>query len=301
MYAYVMAEMEFKQFYLDKNYVQFLWHLRFHKYNVIWCENSGSGLVTVLCKMILKDRLSNTKIVTRFHRVPSMLLEEKGWKALVPLFGSDVIVWVYDCKSELEKLLPTLNTQNFFAVHNGVDLNFYKNLGKTRESSLVVTLSNWWQHKRLELLIEAMQYLPKHELVVAGNFLNTSYKQYCQKLAKDKTNVFFMGYADQKEKRELFNKASIFVLPSKSEAWSTHVMEAMACESPVLITEGGGPNEFVPEQELLRQQVTSKELAEKIEQTSKDKELGQLNREHVKPYSWNNISLEVRKVLDSIK
>jgi len=230
------------------------------------------------------------------------MLRERGWKALVPLFGSDITVWVYDCLNELTELFPSLPRENFFVVHNGVDLEFYKPMGNvTKNQNLILTLSSWWKHKRLELLIEAMKYLPNYELAIIGRFLDSQYKEYCLNLAKEfPRRISFLGEKYGKEKVYWMNEAGIFVLPSKLESWSTQTMEAMACETPVLITEGGGVSEYVPEKERLPRNTTAKELAEKISSLSRNEDIGKKNREIVTKYSWENIRKEVDLVLKEV-
>ena len=301
-YSNIFSKLQFKPYY-SNSYKKFLLHLSLHKYRLIWCESNARGFVTLLCKTVLKKRLKDTKIITRFHRVPSMILEERGWKAIVPLFGSDIVVWVYDCLNELTELFPSLSHENFFVVHNGVNLDFYKPIANiTKNQNIILTLSNWWKHKRLELLIEAMKYLPDYELAIIGRFLDSEYKEYCLDSAKEfPRRISFLGEKYGKEKVHWMNKAGIFVLPSILESWSTQTMEAMACETPILITEGGGVNEYVPEKERLPKNITAKELAERIYSLSRDENIGKKNKEIVTKYSWENIRKEVDLVLEEVE
>ena len=308
IYRYVLKDMGFHCFQLDyqKRY-RYLLHLLRKRYDVIWACSNARGLITILCKSIpfIKRRLKRTRIITRFHRVPSMMLEERGWKAMVPLFGSDAVVWVYDSYSELKEFFPQFPTNKFYVVHNGVDLETYKPLEHvSKDENLVLTLSSWWEHKRLDLLIRAMRYLPEYKLVVAGNFIQVSYKIHClnlvEKMRKTIGNrITFVGAQYGFDKVRWLNKAGIFVMPSKLESWSTQTMEAMACETPVLITEGGGVKEFVPANQRLRTTVSPEGLAEKINKLSGNEKTGKENRERVKLYSWSIIRAEVQKVFKS--
>jgi len=303
MYSNVFSKLQFKKYYLDYSFKKFLLHLLLHKYRLIWCESDGRGFVTVLCKTVLKKRLKDTKIVTRFHRAPAMLINERGWKAMVPLFGSDLVTWVYDGLNELTEIFPSFPRENFFVVHNGIDLEFYKPMANiTKNPNLILTLSGWWQHKRLELLMEAMEYLPNYELVIIGKFLNAEYKEYCLNLAKRfSERISFLGEKYGNDKVYWMNKAGIFVLPSKIEAMSTQTMEAMACQTPILIPEGGGAYEYVPEEERLPENITAKELADKISLLSGNEKIGKKNREVISKYSWENIRKEVDLVLRKIE
>jgi len=303
MYSEAFRKRGFKKYTLKKSYRKFLLHLFLRNHRIIWCEGNARGFIMVLCKTILKNKLKNTIVITRFHRAPSMMLEERGWKAFVPLFGSDIVVWVYDCLSELTRLFPRFPPEKFFVVHNGVDLDFYKPMANiTKNENLILTLSNWWKHKRLELLIEAMKHLPNYELVIIGRFLDSEYKEYCLNLAKNfPRRILFLGEKYGEEKVYWMNRAGIFVLPSKLEAMSTQTMEAMACGTPVLITKGGGADEYVPEKERLPKNITAEELAEKIVSLSRNENIGKKNREIITKYSWENIRKEVDLVLMEVE
>jgi glycosyltransferase involved in cell wall biosynthesis len=301
-YNYVFKELQFECFYLDyKKYYKYLLKLLWKKYDLIWAESNARGFITILAKSapLLRKRMTETAVITRFHRVPKMMFKERSWKSLVPLFASDLLVWVYNCRNELKELIPLFPQERFYVVHNGIDLDFYKPMANTaKNQNLILTLSSWWKHKRLELLIEAMKYLPNYELVIIGRFLDSEYKEHCLNLAKKfPRRISFIGEKYGKEKVYWMNKAGIFVLPSKLEAMSTQTMEAMACETPILITEGGGTNEYVPEKERLPKNITAKELAEKIYALSRNERIGKKNRESVAKYSWETVRTEVDLVL----
>jgi len=306
MYRYVLEPMGFHCFQLDyQERWRYILHLLWRKYDLIWACSSARGLITLLAKNavpIVKGRMKDTKVVTRFHKCPNEIMATYNWKNLAPLFGCDWHAWVYDCRDELKALFPKFPLNNFCVVHNGVDLDFYKRREwVTRDENLVFTLSSWWENKRLSLLIEAMRHLPKHRLVVAGKFIQDHVKQECYRLADEMNpRIRFLGWITDLAKSIWLNRAGVFVMPSKSESWSTQTMEAMACETPVLRTEGGGANEFVPLNQQLKRNVSPRELAQKILVVSGDSEIGPENRERVRPYEWRNVRVETEQLLERV-
>jgi len=311
-YNYVLRHMDFDLYQMDFNKkltrTRYVLKLLLKKYDVIWACESARALITLLAKSTFK-KLEKCKLVTRYHRIcgPAgehglMWGEQDSWKIYAPLFGSDAVAWTYNCLSDLQRYFPMFPKEKFFVVHNGVDLDFYKPDESIREEKLIFTVSNWFKpRKKLHILIEAMRILSGWRLKIGGRFLNRSYEYECKQLASSMRNrIEFLGFVSDERKRELMQRADVFVMPSEYEGWSTPVMEAMACGCKVLRVEGGGAHEFVPDIELLPHNFTAEMLAEKILEISR-LDIREHNRECVKPFKWENVKKEAEKVLDSVR
>ena len=71
---------------------------------------------------------------------------------------------------------------------------------------------------------------------------------YCRDLSnklKVTENVRFLGYISDKDKHALYEAADIFALVSDKEAFGTVLVEAMANELPVVVTDARGPKSVV--------------------------------------------------------
>jgi glycosyltransferase involved in cell wall biosynthesis len=88
---------------------------------------------------------------------------------------------------------------------------------------------NW--KKGLDRLIEAMKLLPEARLAIAGND-EESYTATLPRAA----NVRFIGAVSGAEKDALLRNAAALVLPSISENFGNVVLEAMAVQTPVVVT-----------------------------------------------------------------
>lgn len=109
-------------------------------------------------------------------------------------------------------------------------------------------LSRIHEKKGVDLLIKAYSHtiskLSKKEdaplLIIAGPGLDTDYGQQMQALAAQskETNghIFFPGMLNGDAKWGAFYGAEAFVLPSHQENFGIAVVEALACGTPVLIT-----------------------------------------------------------------
>ena len=74
----------------------------------------------------------------------------------------------------------------------------------------------------------------------------------------------------------------------------------MNSETPVLRTEGGGTNEFVPANQRLRKAITPEELAEKINELSGDEKIGKQKMKRVRPYECSNVNVEAEQLLERV-
>ena len=94
--------------------------------------------------------------------------------------------------------------------------------------------------KNPELLIKAFVNIMKKNndkiklLIVGDGLLKTSLKK---KYSSYKENIFFLGFQNQKELRNHYKKADIFVLPSSKEPWGLVVNEAMCFQLPIITSD----------------------------------------------------------------
>jgi glycosyltransferase involved in cell wall biosynthesis len=96
------------------------------------------------------------------------------------------------------------------------------------------------------LLIEAFVAIKEKKenvrLLFAGNgFLENKIKERINKLPSQITSaITVLPFQDQQQMKLLYRVADIFVLPSKSETWGLSVNEALACGTPVIVSDKCG-------------------------------------------------------------
>jgi glycosyltransferase involved in cell wall biosynthesis len=95
--------------------------------------------------------------------------------------------------------------------------------------------------KGIHYLIQAWSKLnlPKETLILAG----TDPSVIASYLTSAKGNYHLAGYVP--EVSEIYNKCSVYVQPTVTEAFGIPVLEAMAHGRPVIVTEGAGVHETV--------------------------------------------------------
>lgn len=132
---------------------------------------------------------------------------------------------------------------HIFNIPNGI--NIVKNIEKKHSSKADIALfvGNFWQGKikGLDVLLKAMgivvQTHPHVKLLIAGKGDIELYKQLAV-IYKCDSNVEFLGQVHNVE--ELYQKSTVFVLPSRQEGMSNATLEAMSYSMPCVVTNVSG-------------------------------------------------------------
>ena len=131
-----------------------------------------------------------------------------------------------------------------FVVPNGIDFPPRPNVNRDETTLLFLGRINW--KKGLERVIAALPSIHAR-LVIAGND-EESLTPRLMELAQSHgvaDRVQFAGPVYGEAKWELLAKATLFVLMSKSENFGNAVLEALAMETPAVLSEGVGLAEEV--------------------------------------------------------
>lgn len=125
-----------------------------------------------------------------------------------------------------------------------------------RVPHLVLFLSRLHPVKRIEILLDAWpairKAMPDAQLVIAGTG-KESYERALRARARQLSlgeSVTFTGFVSGSDKRSLFAKASVFVLPSQHENFGVVVLEALAAGIPVVVSPEVQLAEFVTRNHL---------------------------------------------------
>jgi len=140
-------------------------------------------------------------------------------------------------------------------VHNGVDINEFIPQRSAKKENLLLFVGRLDVAKGLHILLKALNYLTTPvSLWVVGSSMDPRYYTKILILAK-KVNeknihkVTFMGAQQPHEMLKLFQKASISVQPSLSEALSMAILESLSCETPVVASNVGGIPDIIRDHE----------------------------------------------------
>ncbi len=138
--------------------------------------------------------------------------------------------------------VPTL------AISNGIDVSLYPPERHYKEATLkrfnlddrkltIVYVGRLDGEKRVDLLIDAMKQLNRHDvqLVIVGKGINM---EPLRRQASDLgSTCIFTGYVTDDEKRALLWRADVFVMASPAELQCIAALEALLCETPVVVAD----------------------------------------------------------------
>jgi glycosyltransferase involved in cell wall biosynthesis len=125
----------------------------------------------------------------------------------------------------------------------GAREDFFNSLPQLRGRRFLLFLGRLHEKKGCELLIEAFAAM-RHsaggdqspDLVIAGPCADEGYQTYLERRAEGASGVTFTGMLSGSLKWGAFSAADAFVLPSHQENFGIAVVEALACGTPVLIS-----------------------------------------------------------------
>ena len=203
--------------------------------------------------------------------------------------------------------------------HNGIDLTEFANLppqGSFRkkweiksEEKLTLFLGRLAPIKSLDLLIEAFagHLSNTGRLVITGPEESDGYGDYLKDLAERRGltgRVLFTGPLFGRDKLEALVDADVLVLPSHSESFGNAPAEAIACGTPVIVTEGCGIAPLVRDRVGLVVPHDAQSLGESIQRVFSDSGLREGFRRHApvvaRQLSWDGPVAEMEEIYEQV-
>jgi glycosyltransferase involved in cell wall biosynthesis len=125
--------------------------------------------------------------------------------------------------------------------------------GYKPDEFVLLWLGIFMPHRRLQDAIEAVNLLvargAKVRLLLAGS--ERSFPEYfksLQELAAKlgvQSQVTFAGKVEDDEVRDFYCACDAFLFPNENQTWGLAVLEAMACGTPVLVSQGAAVHEVL--------------------------------------------------------
>ncbi len=164
-------------------------------------------------------------------------------------------------------------------------------------------------HKNIPVLVRAVELLRIEkkidaELVIAGR-RDPKCVELHSLLRSKEVFVKYLGEVPDEELAALYNLASVFVLPSLREGFGLPVLEAMACGTPVIVSNRTSLPEIAGNAGLLFDASRPEELTELLYKVLSDKrltrELSLKGLARAAEFSWEKTAQKTWEVYDRVR
>ena len=211
---------------------------------------------------LISSKILNIPIVGVYHTdFPSYLYQNTKSKSVLFITRTFIKIFYKNYKKifcrtdEYKKILENdlgFKKENLLTLKAGIDLSKFD---KTFSSDLIWKSKNIENNnlkalyvgrvsveKNLDLLIEFWKEsdFKNLDLILVGDLeFNVDEEEL------KRSNIYFLGRAKGKELSTIYASSSFFLFPSITDTLGQVVMEALASGLPVIVTNKGGPKEFV--------------------------------------------------------
>jgi glycosyltransferase involved in cell wall biosynthesis len=227
----------------------------------------------------------------------------------VPILARRARVLFTPSKHVQRKLARRFGRQDVVVTPNGVDVSLFRP-GATQTqyplpASYVLFVGTLEPRKNLKALLRAWVQVQKDFkdtwLVIAGT---RSKVHRTEHLPVNVPHVAYLGYVEESALPGLYANALIFVMPSLDEGFGLPALEAMACGTPVIVSNGGALPEVVCDAGLVFDLSEPDGLARSMRLCLQDRELRRSLQEkglaRAQDFSWKNTADLIWKTLDAI-
>ena len=194
-------------------------------------------------------------------------------------------------------------------IPNGIDLNTYQPASRMWSPPHLLFVGRLVYQKGLDLLIEALSTLKDipWKLSIVGDGPQSELLQNMAGKLGLAERIDFLGWQAREALPEFYQKANLFIFPSRHEGMPNAVLEAMACGLPVIASRIAGNEELVENDEtgLLVEPENISSLRGALEKLllneARCRKMGEQGRQRVESaYSWNGVADKYLELLQQI-
>lgn len=158
--------------------------------------------------------------------------------------------------------------ENTWLIPNCVDTSYFVRKNNVPKEKMVLVPRNVRRDRGIHLAIEAFSIFskahPDFTMEIAGSD-GGEYFEYCQKMIADfglTDSVTFLGHQTQAQLVDLYNKASVSLVPSlEKEGTSLSALESMSCGTATVVTNVAGLKDLP----AIKAEPNPQDIAAKIE------------------------------------
>lgn len=282
---------------------QFILPRRLKRESVLWSPaNTGPLLVK-------RQALTVHDLSVLEHREWFQASFAFWYLLFVPILARRARVLFTPSEHVQRKLARRFGRQDVVVTPNGVDVSRFRPGAKQSQYQLparyVLFVGTLEPRKNLKALLQA--WVQVHEdfqdtwLVIAGT---QSKVHRTDHLPASVPHIVYLGYVEESALPGLYANAVLFVMPSLDEGFGLPALEAMACGTPVIVSNGGALPEVVCDAGLVFDLSDPDGLTQSMRQCLQDRELRLSLQEkglaHAQDFSWKKTADLIWKTLDEI-
>lgn len=261
-------------------------------------------------------KLKGTPVIATIHDVSSGMTDQWLMLSKLASFSEKFLVKlpynkIITVSNQTKELLIrnyNVKPEKINVVHNGVDPNYIDSIQiNTKYKDSIIFVGRLAPHKHVDDLINALKSLEKEfediNLEIIGNGIE---KDNLIKLVNDlnlNNRIKFLSDLEYSEVIREIKKSNILVLPSTREGFGMVLVEANACNIPVITYKSGGVVEVVEDGRngFLVEPRDINNLSLKIrlllENEDLSRKMGEYGRRKVeKCFTWDNIVNEIIEI-----
>ena len=176
-------------------------------------------------------------------------LTYEAWKVIsCGSYMASHVRWAFGLPEDKIVMIPNGVNLQEYAKNKTADLSQFRNRFALPEEKLVLFVGRLVHEKGIHVLINALpkvlQKVNVKFVIVGDGYM----KEQLSSLVRDMGlahKVFFTGFVDDETLMNLQRCADVCVVPSLFEPFGIVALEAMAAESPVVVSDTGGLSEMV--------------------------------------------------------
>jgi glycosyltransferase involved in cell wall biosynthesis len=173
----------------------------------------------------------------------------------------------------VENLLSKYKDKKIYRLNNPVSETFFDRDTNAEEEKRLLFVGNICEAKGVMTMLYAFERVRESmddvRLFIAGQVVENNYYHKLVQFIKEKgleKSVYFLGHLCERDLKEQYRKASIFIFPSHQDIAPLAVLQAMALAKAVIATDVGGIPYIIDDglNGILIQKEDYKALAEKV-------------------------------------
>jgi glycosyltransferase involved in cell wall biosynthesis len=285
--------------------------------NIYWYSTLGPE------SRLYKKIVNNFIRIITFNKYSADSYDYLDWSTRFALKRAKEIIAVSDfTKKEILDIYGDYE-KKIKVVYNGYNSSLYGKIDNKEKIKEVLNkygieepylfyVGRLEKKKNTPFLIDAYALLKeynkeiKEKLVLAGNAsFGYDEVEYTIREYGLEDDVIVTGWVDEEDMPYLYNGASAFVFPSKHEGFGIPLLQAMACEAPIVCSDIPVLKEIAEDSAFYFNPNKREDLADKIKIILKDdkkrREYIEKGKKRVRNFSWEKCAKDTLDVLNEIK